>query len=151
MRVLESDMFEDYRSVPGAVLICPVNLVGVMGKGLALKFRQKYPGCELDYREALNSGNLDVGKNYIITGTLPTIMFMASKRHWRDDSRKEDIVAGLTHLRKLAKKYPAHRWLLPAVGCGEGHLSFLWLEEQCWTLLSGLDVDLYAPWAGKKR
>lgn len=151
MRILESDMFAE--PICGEeVLVCPVNLVGVMGKGLALKFKQKYPGIEFEYEDALKHGELKIGLNYKTEeDDWPQIILMPTKRHWRDDSRKVDVVSGLLNLKKYIKRYPGENIRLPAVGCGEGNLSFEWLVEQCWTIFSGYNVDLYVPWAGGKR
>jgi hypothetical protein len=151
VRILESDMFAE--PIHGEdILVCPVNLVGVMRKGLALKFKKAYPYIEWEYKNALEYGELNLGMNYKIQEeTFPQIMLLATKRHWKEDSRKEDVVAGLIDLKRYMKRYPGEHIRLPAVGCGEGNLSFEWLVEQCWTLFTGMNLTLYTPWAGGKR
>lgn len=149
LKIVESDIFQE--PIHGEdVLVCPCNLVGVMGKGLALTFKKKYDWIELGCKDALKHGELNLGMNATV-GEYPQVMLMATKRHWRDPSRKEDVVAGLLDLKRHMRQHPDDHVRLPAVGCGEGSLSFEWLVEQCWTLFSGMNVTLYTPWAGGKR
>jgi O-acetyl-ADP-ribose deacetylase (regulator of RNase III) len=42
-------------------LVNPVNTVGVMGAGLALQFKRKYPDVYQEYRVACRQKALDVG------------------------------------------------------------------------------------------
>lgn len=105
------------------VLVCPVNCVGVMDKGLALEFKKRYPKeCEY-YAYACKHGILILGGEY----TFGRIMFVATKGHWKDPSELEWVNSCLINIRyeaKTNKKSIA----IPQLGCGCGGLDWadLW-------------------------
>lgn len=148
MRVCEGDMFAtDYD-----VRVCPVNLDGVMGAGLAKQFKIRYPGLLQQYQRALHNEDLKQGGGCIVggganahTAHIPAIWLFPSKRYWRDKSHPEDIEWGIATLSNWCERNPSATVALPAVGCGLGGLSFAWLEDLCWEFLSGYLVDLFRP------
>lgn len=83
-------------------LINTVNCVGVMGRGIALQFKNHYPENFKAYAVAHKSGLLMPGKMFIHeTGELTNPKFIINfptKRHWRGKSRMEDIESGLQAL-----------------------------------------------------
>jgi O-acetyl-ADP-ribose deacetylase (regulator of RNase III) len=108
-------------------VVVPVNTVGVMGKGLALDFKNRYPEAFEAYRSACERGLLVAGR-VLVTPTgalLPYLAFhFPTKRHWKDRSRIEDIEAGLASLADVAQRYGVSSIAVPALGCGLGGLSF---------------------------
>jgi O-acetyl-ADP-ribose deacetylase (regulator of RNase III) len=148
--------------------VCPVNLVpGVMGKGLALEFRRRWPGLGQIHRAHCTAGQIAPGR---VSAPAPGIIFFPTKRHWRDPSRVEDIQAGLEDLRAMILddcdhgritasaglprrtiwELPIDTIAIPALGCGEGRLSWSLVRPMIIEALGGLDVEihLYAPHGG---
>ena len=102
-------------------LVNPVNCVGVAGAGLALQFRQRYPHSVQRYSAACRRGEVKPGHG-IITRTgrdePAYIVHLPTKRHWRDDSRLEDIEAGLFNLAGVIDQLRITSIAIPPLGCG---------------------------------
>lgn len=118
-------------------LVNPVNCVGVMGKGLALAFKQAYPDNFLEYQAACRLGEVKPGRMFIAKrreveneATNPKyIINFPTKRHWKENSRIEDIQSGLVSLTKEVKKLRISSIAVPALGCGLGGLRWEEVEE----------------------
>src|SRR5213082_1078396 len=82
-------------------LVNTVNCVGVMGKGVALEFRNRFPAMYCDYVERCARGAVRLGRPYLYRDlTLPWIINFPTKQHWRTVSRVQDIVVGLEYLER---------------------------------------------------
>lgn len=103
----------------------PVNTVGVMGKGLAAQARAKFPDVDKQYRRACREKLLTPQTPFLCKpdGSRWFLMF-ATKRHWRDPSRLEDIVAGLRWVEENYEREGIKSLALPALGCGLGGLKW---------------------------
>ena len=112
------DIFES----EAAAIVNPVNCVGIMGKGLALEFRKRFPNNFSIYWEVCRRRELDTGQVLIVRERGLDIVNFPTKKHWRDPSRLEYIDAGLqTLLREmLARDIPSVA--VPPLGCGLGGL-----------------------------
>src|SRR5438067_13324806 len=95
VEVLIGDLFQS-----GAqTLVNTVNTVGVMGKGVALGFRKRFPEMYDDYVLRCQRHEVQLGKPYLYRRiTPPNILNFPTKDHWRSVSRLTDIVKGLQHL-----------------------------------------------------
>lgn len=133
-------------------LVNTVNTVGVMGKGIALQFKQVYPDNYEAYRKACSHHEVQPGKMLVF----PTekmvnpkyIINFPTKRHWKEKSRMEDIEAGLKALVEVVSNLCIQSIAIPPLGCGNGGLS--WVEvksriEAAFRDLSGIDVFLFDP------
>lgn len=134
-------------------LVNTVNTEGVMGKGIALQFKQAFPSMYRDYNSAAKAGNVVLGKMHVVDlGALAEgpqwIINFPTKKHWKSKSRISDIEAGLADLVKTIKKLGIASIAVPPLGCGYGGLD--WkdvrpLIEQAFSALPEVDVQLYAP------
>src|SRR5579872_7476580 len=92
----------DLLKADAEALVNTVNCVGVMGKGLALQFRQAFPENYRDYEKACRSNKVVPGRMFIHdTRSMVNpryIINFPTKRHWRGASKIEDIAAGLEAL-----------------------------------------------------
>src|SRR5262245_40775807 len=80
-------------------LVNTVNCVGVMGKGIALGFKERFPEMYEDYRRRCERKEVKLGRPYLYKGPVhPWILNFPTKNHWRDVSRISDIAEGLEHL-----------------------------------------------------
>ena len=109
-------------------LVNTVNCVGIMGKGIALQFKQAHPDNYAQYVRACEAGEVQPGRMLITqTGSiLPPhyIINFPTKRHWRDKSRLEDIDAGLEALKADIRRLGIRSIAIPPLGCGSGGLAW---------------------------
>lgn len=133
-------------------LVNTVNCVGQMGKGIALQFKQAYPGNFHAYRKAVNAGLVRPGAMFVFeTGRYlnpKLIVNFPTKRHWRGKSRLEDIGAGLSALVEEIRSRGIRSIAVPPLGCGNGGLD--WnvvgpMIRHALAPLSGVEVILYPP------
>lgn len=116
--VLDGDLLTS----PAQTLVNTVNLVGVMGKGLALRFKQVYPEMFRAYQSACESRTIDVGRSWLYRTPRKWILNFPTKRHWRQPSRIEDIEQGLQFFVRTYAELGIYSVAFPALGCGNGEL-----------------------------
>jgi O-acetyl-ADP-ribose deacetylase (regulator of RNase III)/uncharacterized protein YwgA len=128
-------------------LVNTVNCVGVMGKGIALAFRRRYPEMFKDYVARCDRGEVRLGEPYLYKASDRWIVNFPTKRHWRAVSRLEDIVAGLEYLEKHYKDWGITSLAVPPLGCGNGQLEWSVVGPTLARHLARLSipVELYAP------
>lgn len=129
-------------------LVNAVNCAGVMGKGIALTFKRRYPAMFADYAARCKDGRVRLGAPYLYRGdSLLYILNFPTKKHWRTAAKLEDIVAGLAHLEAHYRTWGITSLAVPALGCGAGQLAWDVVSPVLHDALGRLDipVDLYAP------
>lgn len=109
-------------------LVNTVNTVGVMGKGIALQFKQAFPENFRAYKKACDAKQVQPGQMFTFaTGNLFNpryIINFPTKRHWRDKSRLEDIKTGLRALVVEVQQLGIQSIAIPPLGCGNGGLDW---------------------------
>lgn len=124
-------------------LVNAVNTVGVMGKGIALQFKRRYPDVFRVYAEACQEGRLRVGELFVTeTGELAgprRIVHFPTKIHWRNPTRAEWIDKGLIKLRSFLVSEKIESIAIPALGCGYGGLRWEDVRSMIEARLAGLD------------
>ena len=105
-------------------LINPVNTVGVMGKGLALEFKKRFPSNFAKYRKYCENGSLEIGKILIVPEYGKAIVNFPTKTHWKESSKIEYIIAGLNKLKLAVDRYNIKSIAFPKIGCGLGNLAW---------------------------
>jgi len=143
MRIIErGDLFADDANV----LVCPVNTGGVMGKGLALEFRRRFPWCEAQYKDYCEHALLRPGDFYLDrNGGRPVIGMAATKRHWANPSQIEWIGAICERIKEQVSFFMIPSLAIPALGCGLGGLAWGDVLPIMAHHLSGIDARIYAP------
>jgi O-acetyl-ADP-ribose deacetylase (regulator of RNase III)/uncharacterized protein YwgA len=142
--VRQGDLFES----AAQTLVNTVNTVGIMGKGIALGFKQRFPEMYEDYRARCERGEVQLGQPYIYAPVVPPrIINFPTKAHWRAQSRLTDIVEGLRYLAERAHDWGVESLAVPPLGCGEGGLEWRVVGPTMYEHLAGLGipVTLYAP------
>jgi O-acetyl-ADP-ribose deacetylase (regulator of RNase III) len=131
-----------------------VNTVGIMGKGIALMFKEAFPANFREYEAACKSGRVQIGKMFItepaMLGAPRWIINFPTKKHWREKSRLDWIKAGLEDLRHVIVEKHIRSVALPPLGCGNGGLDWGAVRPLIETTLGDLpDVDIvvYQPTA----
>lgn len=109
-------------------IVNTVNTVGVMGKGIALQFKQAFPENYKQYKAACGAGEVRIGEVLVHDGhhlgPRRYILNFPTKRHWRGKSRIEDIQVGLDSLINVVSKCGIESIAIPALGCGNGGLDW---------------------------
>ena len=123
-----------------------------MGKGIALQFKQAFPGNFKSYERACRAGEVQMGDMFVYDAgglTLPRyIINFPTKKHWRSRSRLEDIIDGLDDLVRTIHELRITSIALPALGCGSGGLSWDEVRPEIEFRLGELvdvNVLLYSP------
>lgn len=121
------DMFDE----PTEAIVNTVNCVGVMGKGVALEFKRRWPDNFCAYKRLCDTGDLRPGKmfvfdnhNLISDGHHRYLINFPTKQHWRARSKREFIEEGLDDLIRNIKELGIKSITLPPLGCGNGGLDW---------------------------
>lgn len=128
-------------------VVNPVNTIGVMGKGLARQFRDRYPEMYEDYRKTCREKNLWIGHLHVYDKVRPTIINLPTKIHWIDQSQYEYVELGLVALRYELKYREISSCAIPALGCGNGGLDWNKVKDIIDSVMSNSDADItvYEP------
>jgi O-acetyl-ADP-ribose deacetylase (regulator of RNase III) len=114
--------------IDAEALVNTVNCVGIMGKGIALQFKQAFPENFKAYEKACSKDEVKPGKMFVYeTGTIfnpKLIINFPTKRHWKGNSRIEDIESGLKSLIEEIQKREIQSIAVPPLGCGNGGLDW---------------------------
>ena len=144
IRVLIGDIFES----KAQTLVNTVNTVGVMGKGIALGFRKRFPEMYEDYVLRCERHEMRLGRPYFYRRLIPpNVINFPTKDHWRSVSKLDDIIGGLDYLRAHVAEWGVVSLAVPPLGCGEGRLEWRVVGPTLYRHLSslGVSVELYAP------
>ena len=129
----------------------PVNTVGVMGKGIALQFKNAFPANFKAYEAACKKQAVRLGEVFVFDNGRLTpprwIINFPTKGHWRARSRIRDVADGLDNLRDVIEELKISSIALPPLGCGHGGLNWDEVRSVIKERLGDLDVvvHLYAP------
>ncbi len=138
---------------PAEALVNTVNTVGVMGKGVALQFRQAYPEMYRAYQKACNAHDVQLGQVQAfdlggLAGGPRWIINFPTKDHWKAKSRLKDIETGLADLTATVQRLGIRSIALPSLGCGNGGLD--WSDvlpriKRAFSTLPDVEVLVYPP------
>lgn len=156
IRVRVGDLFQSQAQT----WVNTVNCVGVMGKGIALGFKKRFPRMFEDYAKRCQRGDVRLGHPYVyrirrepllIAEGPPEppelIVNFPTKEHWRSVSKLSAIVAGLERLREHHEEWGITSMAVPPLGCGHGQLDWDVVGPTLYEHLRQLaiPVELYAP------
>ncbi|MBD8526237.1 type II toxin-antitoxin system antitoxin DNA ADP-ribosyl glycohydrolase DarG [Pseudomarimonas arenosa] len=127
-------------------LVNTVNTVGVMGKGIALMFKERFAENFRLYAAACKANEVQVGKMFItpvseLDGPRWIVNF-PTKQHWRGDSKIEWIIEGLQDLRQFVTSSQIKSIAIPPLGAGNGGLEWAEVRAQIEEVLAGLDSEI---------
>lgn len=147
-------------------LTISVNVVGVMGKGLASTAKYRFPDVYVKYQDVCRNGSLRMGKPYLVkretsfdqqladdpssfsNGTPETwFLLFATKQHWREQADLRGIEQGLHWLNDTRNKNEIRSLALPALGCGLGNLNWSDVGPLMCKYLRGMGIPIriYLP------
>lgn len=128
------------------IYVNTVNCVGVMGRGIALEFKNRYPKMFMAYNQECMKNRITTGKMWQWNEEKNIICF-PTKQHWKNISNLRWIDEGLTDLRKLLEKFPQQSVAIPALGCANGGLQWVDVRPLIEKHLGRLhrDIEVYVP------
>jgi O-acetyl-ADP-ribose deacetylase (regulator of RNase III)/uncharacterized protein YwgA len=144
VKVIIGDLFAS----DAQTLVNTVNCVGVMGKGVALGFKKRFPEMYRDYVARCERHEVRLGRPYLFRHlTPPWVLNFPTKDHWRSVTKLEDIIEGLRYLKEHYQKWGITSMAVPPLGCGNGQLEWRIVGPTLYRLLSEIEVpiELYAP------
>lgn len=131
-----------------STIVNTINCVGVMGKGIALEFKKRYPEMFMDYTNKCNAGQVKTGMPYIFdNGNGIKILNFPTKDHWRSPSRLSYVVDGLDWFVANYKNFGIKSIAFPPLGCGNGGLTWEIVGPIMYQKLNSLpiEIEIYAP------
>jgi uncharacterized protein YwgA/O-acetyl-ADP-ribose deacetylase (regulator of RNase III) len=145
VKVLVGNLFES----KAQTLVNTVNCVGIMGKGIALEFKNRFPDMYEDYVDRCKKNEVRLGRPYLFKKLFPPwILNFPTKDHWRSVANLSSIVQGLEYLLQNYRAWGIDSLAVPPLGAGQGQLEWRVVGPTLYRYLSQLDipVELYAPY-----
>jgi len=159
---VDGDMFFSHMQT----LTISVNIVGVMGKGLASRAKYQFPDVYVVYQDVCRKKLLEMGKPYLYkreasldhaladepfslteNNAIKWFLLFPTKRHWREKSDIGDIEKGLQWIRDHYRREGIQSLAIPALGCGLGGLEWREVGPLMCRYLADLDIQvaIYLP------
>ena len=132
-------------------LVNTVNTVGVMGKGIALMFKERFPSNYKAYRDACEKGEVEVGSLFVTrTDALTNPRFIINfptKKHWRSPSQIGWVEQGLSALREFIEQNQVASIAIPPLGAGNGGLEWSAVRRRIEATLADVaaEIIVYEP------
>ena len=132
-------------------LVNTVNTVGVMGKGIALQFKERFPLNFKLYAEACKKGEVGIGKMFVVKENTfngeKIIINFPTKTEWFMKSQYAYIEEGLKDLVNVIKQYQIQSIAIPPLGSGNGGLKWANVKSLMNQYLGDIPVDIliYEP------
>lgn len=145
MKILIGDILKS----KAQTLVNTVNCVGIMGKGIALEFKKRFPKMFKDYLERCKRNKVHVGHPYIYKSLMgPQIVNFPTKDHWKSVSKVSDIEQGLDFLLAHYKEWGITSIAIPPLGCGNGQLEWKVVGPLIYSRAKQMEipVEIYAPY-----
>ncbi|MFZ4525723.1 MAG: type II toxin-antitoxin system antitoxin DNA ADP-ribosyl glycohydrolase DarG [Chlorobium sp.] len=134
-----------------SALVNTVNTVGVMGKGIALQFKNAFPQCFRVYTDAVKRHEIKTGEVQVVpVSSLNGVQYIVNfptKKHWRNPSEIGWITDGLRDLQKKIVAWHIESIAIPPLGCGNGGLEWRVVKSEIEKALHDLpiDIQIYEP------
>ena len=142
-------------------LTISVNLQGVMGKGLASRTKYQFPDVYVAYQDVCRAKQItatkpylykressldeelaDLGTPLVTPNAVKWFLLFATKRHWKDNSRLDDIEGGLAWVRDNFREQGIQSLAMPALGCGLGGLDWKEVGPLMCQYLHGINISV---------
>lgn len=146
IRFVQGNFF-DYKA---DIRINTVNCVGVMGAGVALLFKNKYPEMNTEYVKLCNQGLIRPGKPHVwesknlFSESCENVIIInfPTKDDWKKPSEYSYVADGLKWLKTYLQDKPNSIITIPALGCGHGGLDWEKVKKMIIDNLSGLETEI---------
>jgi O-acetyl-ADP-ribose deacetylase (regulator of RNase III) len=136
-------MYASLFDSPAQTLVNTVNTMGVMGKGIAKTFRERYPAMYAEYRKLCDRGKLSVGNLHLWKGGDRWVLNFPTKTTWRLPSKLEYIEKGLQTFVNNYERMGIVSASFPPLGCGNGNLDWDEVRPLIEQYLSNISIPIY--------
>ena len=129
-------------------LVNTINCVGVMGKGIALEFKKRFPLMFDDYKQKCNRKEIQLGHPYVwkdpydAFGENPYVLNFPTKGHWQFPSELRQIELGLKFFLENYKEWNLESIAFPPLGCGNGGLDWNVVKPLMLKYLDQVDIPV---------
>lgn len=143
IRYLKGNIFQ----ANAQTIVNTVNLRGAMGKGLALEFKNRFPGLFEAYTNDLLDKRLAIGSPTIWKGKERWVVNFPTKDDWRKPSEYEYIEKGLAGLRAKLDEWAVLSLAIPPLGCGLGSLEWAKVKPMIEKSLGDMEmaIEVFEP------
>jgi O-acetyl-ADP-ribose deacetylase (regulator of RNase III) len=128
---------------PAQTLVNTVNVVGVMGKGIALEFKKRYPDMFKHYKQFCDTHQLEIGKLHLWRAADHWILNFPTKTTWKKPSKIEYVEKGLETFIKSYRQMGISSISFPPLGCGNGNLAWDDVRPIMESYLRALEIPVY--------
>jgi len=128
---------------PAQTVVNTVNVVGVMGKGLAAAFKERYPVMFTEYKKICDDQQLQPGGLWLWKGSEQWVLNFATKKHWRNPSKMEYVRSGLQKFRETYEEMGIREVAFPRLGCGNGGLNWSEVRPLMLEALRDLPITIF--------
>lgn len=136
---IEGNIFDS----PAQVIVNTVNTVGVMGKGIALEFKQRYPEMYDKYKTVCEKHQFSIGKLMLFYESDHWLLLFPTKENWRNPSKLEYLEKGLMKFVNTYADKGISSVAFPRLGCGNGELDWNVVRPLMEKYLRPLPIDVY--------
>ena len=128
-------------------IVNPINCEPVMGKGLALRFKKKYPKMFQYHKEKCENNDVKIGIPYIYQiSDRKQILNFPTKKYWKNDSKIAYIEDGIQYIIDHKDELNIKNIAIPALGCGLGNLEWEKVKELLLKLeVLEINIEIYEP------
>ncbi|MBI4865062.1 MAG: macro domain-containing protein [Candidatus Riflebacteria bacterium] len=138
IRYTKGNIFES----KAQTLVNTVNCVGVMGKGLAKEFKDRFPEMNRQYVAACRRGEVRSGRPFIYRDLTRVILCFPTKDNWKGSSKYEFIEAGLKAVAANYSSWDIRSMAIPPLGCGLGGLDWVLVRRLIEKYLGALPIEI---------
>jgi O-acetyl-ADP-ribose deacetylase (regulator of RNase III)/uncharacterized protein YwgA len=146
MKILVGDILKS----KAQTLVNTVNCVGIMGKGIALEFKNRFPEMFKDYVQRCSRNEIHVGRPCLYKSLFgQQIVNFPTKGHWKSISKASDVEKGMDYLLSHYKSWNITSIAIPPLGCGNGQLDWKVVGPLIYKRAKQMDipVEIYAPYS----
>ena len=136
INIVSGDIFESQTQT----IVNTVNCVGVMGKGIALEYKKRYPEMFNRYKVLCDRGLMKVGNLWLYKTEDKWILNFPTKEHWKNKSKIEYLISGLD---KFVETYKERGISFPLLGATNGGLDPRLSLDVMVNKLSSCDIPVY--------
>lgn len=139
LKYVHGDIFK----TPAKTIVNTVNTEGVMGKGIALKFKLLYPEMFKKYQYLCDTNQLKIGILWLHKTDNKWILNFPTKKSWRNRSSYDYIELGLQKFVNTYKDKGITSIAFPKIGCGNGGLDWSIVKPMMEKYLKNLPIDIF--------
>jgi len=139
---MKSRFNENIFATEADAIVNNINCVGVMGKGIALEFKNRFPKMFKEYRQRCLKHEVKIGKLDVYPEYKPMIINFPTKVHWREKSQLGFIEEGLIYFAENYQNWHLKSVAFPQIGCANGGLNWQDVAQLMDKYLTPLKLDV---------